>query len=236
MNPKEETIAKAVTSRRTSAGRAWRAQSRDVLAEGDENLDRSGCGRPHGALVELGFPFLKKGGRLVALGLGLGDVLGSRAGLEQSKPLACVHQHGVGDTRIALDNKPLRKSDGDADLHRVGAVECSARFLGASDCNTDAGFADRDLFWARTIEDALVLASAACKLAARTSMSLASGPQSSAIRTWPASTWSPSATLMVCTTPLCATPRVMEPVCGCDCAPAALAESESRSASGTRRL
>jgi hypothetical protein len=42
-------------------------------------------------LVEFGFPFLKKGGCLVALGLGLGDVLGSRAGLEQSKLLARVH-------------------------------------------------------------------------------------------------------------------------------------------------
>ena len=42
----------------------------------------SDCGRPHCALVEFGFPFLKKGGCLVALGLGLGDVLGSRAGLD----------------------------------------------------------------------------------------------------------------------------------------------------------
>ena len=50
------------------------------------------------------FPFLKKGGCLVALGLGLGDVLGSRAGLKQSKLLARVHQHGIGDARIALDN------------------------------------------------------------------------------------------------------------------------------------
>jgi hypothetical protein len=97
-------------------------------------------------LVEFGFPFLKKGGCLAALCLGLGDVLGSRAGLEQSKLLTRVHQHGVGDARIALDNQPLRNGDRDADLHRVGAIERSARFLGASDCDTDAGFADRDLF------------------------------------------------------------------------------------------
>ncbi|MGC2785575.1 MAG: hypothetical protein WA397_17425 [Roseiarcus sp.] len=67
------------------------------------------------------------------------------------------HQHGGGDARIALDNQPLRKGDRDADLHRVGAIEGSARFLGASGRNTDPGFADRDLFWARAIEDALVV-------------------------------------------------------------------------------
>jgi hypothetical protein len=44
----------SVTSRRR--GR----KSRDVLAEGDENLDGTGSGRPHYALVEFGFPFLKK--------------------------------------------------------------------------------------------------------------------------------------------------------------------------------
>jgi hypothetical protein len=82
-----------------------------------------------------------------------------------------MHQYGVGEARIALDNQPLRKGDRDADLHRVGAIECSARFLGASGGNTDAGFADRDLLWARAIEDALVVRSAACKLASRTSMS-----------------------------------------------------------------
>jgi hypothetical protein len=66
---------------------------------------------------------------------------------------ACISTASA--TRASRSTTGLCASD--ADLHRVGAIECSARFLGASGGNTDAGFADRDLFWARAIEDALVV-------------------------------------------------------------------------------
>jgi hypothetical protein len=108
-------------------------------------LTGSGCGRPHCALVEFGFPFLKKGGCLGALGLGLGDVSAREPAWSRASFLrACIST--VPATRESRSTTGLCASD--ADLHRVGAIECSARFLGASGGNTDAGFADRDLFWA----------------------------------------------------------------------------------------
>ena len=53
--------------------RGWRV-GRDELAEGDENLDGSGRGRPHRALIEIGLALVEKGRGAVVPSFGLGDV------------------------------------------------------------------------------------------------------------------------------------------------------------------
>jgi hypothetical protein len=63
--------------------RGWRV-GRDELAEGDENLDGSGRGRPHRALIEVGLALVEKGRGAVAPSLGLGDVLEAGADLDPS--------------------------------------------------------------------------------------------------------------------------------------------------------
>jgi hypothetical protein len=81
-------------------------------------------------LVEFGFPFVKKGGCLIALGLCLGDVLGSRAGLKlaarTSMSLASGPQSSPIRTWAGFDMAAVRDVDSlhataarDAERHRA---------------------------------------------------------------------------------------------------------------------